>query len=302
MHRVANADPRRSRGLILVAHGPDQSFASDIADQGFLVATSTTAAGTVVLAREFQPDVIVVDTNLADAVGVDVCRALRADFIVGRNVPILLVVGEAPTPAERVAAIRAGVWDFVPAPATAQSLIMRLDTCVLAKRNIDDALSDTFEPSDARVFTSAGLARETRRLGALMARVHGAIACVVLEWTDAVPGPNAGAIIAQVARSSDIVGALLPRRFGIVAPGTDAAGAVRLAARVGEKVRTYIDELAASRGEPTPPIRISAGYDAVANVRYSPIDPIGLIARASGAIRNGTPEREVLWVRAHQST
>ncbi|HKS06234.1 MAG TPA: hypothetical protein VJR92_07985 [Gemmatimonadaceae bacterium] len=298
---MAKADPLRSRGLILVAHNSIQNAAREIESQGFLVATSTTSAATVAMARQVLPDVIVVGTSLDDANGVDVCRLLRADFFVPRSVPILLLVDDEPTPEQRVAAIGAGAWDFVPTGDARGTIGIKLDTCVLAKRNIDDALAERDVPTEARVVSSTGLARETRRLGALMSRVHGAIACVVFEWVDAIPDPAAGSIIAKAARTSDIVGALLPRRFGVVAPGTDAVGAVRLATRVSDKVRVYLEELATTRGASAPSVRIAAGYDAVANVRYSPIDPVGLIARATSAIRNGTPEREALWLRAHAS-
>jgi CheY-like chemotaxis protein len=298
---VAKVDPLRSRGLVLVAQASNQTTARDIERQGFLVATSTTSASSVVLARQVHPDVIVVTASLDDTDGVDVCRLLRADFFVARSVPIMLVVDNEPTPEQRVAAIRAGVWDFVSWGDTNDTIGIKLDTCVLAKRNIDEALAEKDVPSEARVFSSTGLARETRRLGALMSRVHGPIACVVFEWMDALPDPVAGSLIAKAARASDIVGALLPRRFGVVAPGTDAVGAVRFATRVGDKVRGYLDELAATRGNQSPAVRITAGYDAVANVRYSPIDPAGLIARATSAIRNGIPEREAQWLRAHAS-
>ena len=249
---VTKVDPLRSRGLILVAHGSNQTIAQEIERHGFLVATSTTSAATVVVARQVQPDVIVIGTALDDSDGVDVCRLLRADFLVPRSIPILLLVSDEPTPEQRVAAIRAGAWDFVLLADTRDTIGIKLDTCVLAKRNIDEVIAEKDIPSEARVLSNTGLAREARRLGALMSRVHGAIACVVFEWVDGRPDPVAGSLIAKTARTSDIVGVLLPRRYGIFAPGTDADGVIRLATRVGEKVRMYLKELAASRGQPTP--------------------------------------------------
>ena len=43
-----------------------------------------------------------------------------------------------------------------------------------------------------------------------------------------------------------------------------------------------------------PTLRI--GYDAVTNLKYSPIDPVALLARAAAAVRSGKPEPEYPWV------
>ena len=42
---------------------------------------------------------------------------------------------------------------------------------------------------------------------------------------------------------------------------------------------------------------LRVGYDAVANLTYSPIDPVALLARAAAAVRNGKPEPDAPWVR-----
>ena len=42
---------------------------------------------------------------------------------------------------------------------------------------------------------------------------------------------------------------------------------------------------------------LRAGYDAVGNFTYSPIDPVDLLARAAAAVRSGTPDTNYSWLR-----
>jgi hypothetical protein len=39
------------------------------------------------------------------------------------------------------------------------------------------------------------------------------------------------------------------------------------------------------------------GYEAATNLKYSPIDPVALLARATAAVRDGKPEAGAPWVR-----
>src|SRR5204863_3678759 len=91
-----------------------------------------------------------------------------------------------------------------------------------------------------------GLPGRARELGAQPSRLHAALACVALapDFGDSAPGsepPNAvlEAVVAQLAgafratgRISDAIGRLGPTEFAVVASGTDAGGAVRLAERL----------------------------------------------------------------------
>ena len=72
----------------------------------------------------------------------------------------------------------------------------------------------------------------------------------------------------------------------MVAPGTDRTGAVLLAQRVARAV---------------PEGGLRAGYDAVSNVRYTPIEPKNLLGRATSALRVAKTDGEgSSWIRAFQ--
>jgi len=90
------------------------------------------------------------------------------------------------------------------------------------------------------------------------------------------------------ARLSDVIGRLSPTEFAVLAPGTDAAGARRLAERLASSVSTpAIGEPAAAGSAATPSPRVRCGYEAVANVGYAPIEPVDLLVRAAAAVRTG---------------
>src|SRR2546425_12895478 len=59
-------------------------------------------------ARATQPDVIIVDADLPDQAGVELCTALRDEPRITSSTPILLVVGAPATRELRLAALRAG--------------------------------------------------------------------------------------------------------------------------------------------------------------------------------------------------
>src|SRR5207247_1716614 len=84
-------------------------------------------------------------------------------------------------------------------------------------------------------------------------------------------------------------GRIGPAEFAAVAPGTDGVGAVMLAQRVARAMR-------AASGDQTPPLR--AGYDAVGNTRYTPVEPKNLLARAASALRLAKSEAATNWIRA----
>jgi PleD family two-component response regulator len=244
--------------------------------------------GTLALAwaPDLRPDAIVLDADLPDTSGIALCEALHGDLRIGHNVPILLLTPEQPTPEQRVAALRAGAWDFLVPGRDQDELPLTLQTYVQAKRNIDLALAQGLADPATGVHSRSSLARRARELGALMARRHGALACVVFALDH---DATAGSLVVHAARVSDVVGALSPTEVAVLAPGTDGAGAVTLAHRIG----AAISGGAASR----PAATLRAGYEAVDNFTYAPIDPVELLTRAAVALRNGVPDPRAPWLR-----
>ena len=286
---------------MLLVTGNDPALARAIHGEGAVVARAPSGHFAIEIARETNPDVIVIDAELPDMAGVEACRLLRADPAVGRSIPILVAVREQPSPDERVDALQAGVWDFIRLVDDPAEAALKIRAYTLARRNSSEHTLASLHEAETGMLTSAGLARSAQEIGSLMVRLREAFACVVVEWDQAPPGADAVAIISRAARSSDVVGKLSATRCGILAPATNHRGAVRLAARVAAAVRHEMDVHANALGLTQPSPRLLVGYDAVDNAGYAPFNPMSLISHASVAVRTGTPEPEYLWVRRHEA-
>src|SRR5206468_12102733 len=129
------------------------------------------------------------------------------------------------------------------------------------------------------------LARRARELGSQAFREHGPLACIVLaldlepvEAEEGAAGGGSGGgggttslgrciqAIKAAARLSDVIGRLSASEFAVLAPGTDAAGARRLAERLAGSASAATVAMRAGTGLPPAPIRVRRGYEAVANV------------------------------------
>ena len=244
-------------------------------------------------ARELRPDLIILASQLPDMNGLDVCRAIQDDPRIGHNIPTLLLTTDPPTPEQRVAALSAGAWDFLRYPISDSELAFRLQAYTQAKRNLDMALSEGLVDPTTGLHSRPGLARRARELGALLARSHGALSCVVFNFAPELTDPKIPQFIAGTVRLSDVVAPLENTAVAVLAPGTDHAGAVKMARRLSVVLREWLGVASVTNGVPA----VRVGYEAVANLKYSPLDPVELLQRAVSAVRDGAPEPQEPWVR-----
>jgi len=276
---------------VLVAASHENTLPNQLESDQLAVAQVHTGTLALEWARDLRPDTIIVEAELPDMSGLELCRALHNDLRTDHYIPILIVAGERPTPEQSVEALRAGAWDFVMYPGDREEFNLKLQTYIQAKRNIDVALNDGMTDPATGLHSRPGLARRARELGALMARKHGALSCVVVALEpDYNKAPHA---LARATRVSDVVGSLGPGLYAVLAPATDQQGAVKLAQRITES----LGEGNGGGEHPIPGSSLWVGYEAVDNLRYSPVDPVELLSRAAAAAKSGTPEAEAPWVR-----
>jgi PleD family two-component response regulator len=293
MHAAPAAPP-----VVLLVLAKEQWIAKALSGDRFAVVKIHTATLARELARDLRPDVIIVETELPDMSGLEACRLLRADLDVGYCVPILMVGPEPPTPEDRVTALRAGVWEFLRSPEDAKELPVALEAHIRAKRSIDSAMAENALDPASALQGRAVLARRARQLGALMARKHGGLACVVLATDAASTDATLGSRVARALRISDVVGALSATGIAVLAPGLDQQGAAALARRLVALLSVPTN----GRTPLVPGTTLSVGYDAVANLKYSPIDPVDLLVRADAAVQAGVPEPGSPWIRRFEAT
>ena len=259
---------------------------------GFTIIETESGAGALGRARLVRPDAVVLSHILPDMSGIEACRLLHADPLVGGNTPVVILTGDSPSPAERVAGLSAGVWDFFRHPRDTRELALKLQTYVEARRNAAAALPEGGGDPGSGLPARPALTRRICELSGLMTRTHGALSCIVFD-TD-VPDAGAPALVAQITRVSDIVGLLSPTQFALLAPSTSADGAAALSRRVAAILRN------GGTGTGNGVQALLIGYDAVENLTYTPINPPDLIARATAAVRTGKPEPANHWLRRYE--
>lgn len=279
-----------AKAVVLIAVRQEQSLAGLLEDKRYAAIEVRTAALAIDWARAQRPDAVILDADLPDMSGIDVCRILQGEPGIGDHVPILILTREKPTPAQRVDALRAGAWDFLWHQNDPQELALKLQTYLRARQNIHSSMEED-APGVPILYDWPGLARRARELGALLTRRHGAMAAIVFRL-EGGPFPRIGSIVARETRLSDVLGTLGPAEYAVLAPGTDHVGALRLARRVSKSLQDTL-----SGEHRSDKLGLLVGYDAVDNLTYAPIDPAALIARASAGSRSGAAELETPWIR-----
>src|SRR5262249_42862257 len=171
--RMSAPHPIPATVLIAVSHD-QESVEAALEGAGFTIAHTESGVAALGRSRVVRPDAIILSRVLPDMTGIEACRLLRADPLVGTNVPVVILTAETPSPAERVAGLSAGVWDFFRYPRDARELALKLQTYVEVRRNAASAAEDGVDPLSG-LHARPTLARRIRELGALMTRMHGAL-------------------------------------------------------------------------------------------------------------------------------
>lgn len=299
--------------LVLVINDQEwstRSLDSILGPNGYAILRAYTGAKGLERAHSAAPDLIVVDVNLPDMEGLDVCRELRHNCGLSESTPIVMMTTGHPTRQQRLEALRAGAWDFLGHPIDAEELILRFDAFTNAKQDADRAREEGLLDHLTGLYNVHGLARRARELGSSAFRQHGPLACVVLtpELSDEQGQPLDEEKLAQLTRRiasalrdtgrvSDAIGRVGEAEFAVFAPGTDAQGAAGFARRISQSIETQ------HGGH----VRLRAGYHAVQDFSAASIEPVDLLRRASTALHsratttggNGSAGE---WIRGFEST
>jgi two-component system cell cycle response regulator len=250
------------------------------------------AADAVARARELDPDLILLDIELPDGSGYEVCRRLKEDPVTAQT-PVIFLTARADTEA-KVKAFDAGAVDYVTKPFQVAELRARVRAALRTKRYHDllatraqlDGVTGLWNRAyfDQRIVEElAALRRYQRPFGLIMLDLDG-----FKELNDAHGHPFGDRVLARVAgalggslRAMDAPCRYGGDEFAIVLPESGLSGAVRVA----ERVRA---DLAALAIEPRGgPVRITASLGATATEIFPPgveITPALLVETADQAL------------------
>jgi two-component system OmpR family response regulator len=96
---------------------------------GFEVATAPNGAQAIKVAKQFRPDLVVLDVMMPDLDGFAVVRRLRSD---GMTVPVLFLTARDATE-DKVMGLTVGGDDYVTKPFSLEEILARIRACSAAR-------------------------------------------------------------------------------------------------------------------------------------------------------------------------
>jgi two-component system, OmpR family, phosphate regulon response regulator PhoB len=145
---MAAPDPRRV--VLIVDDEPDLRALLDfnLKQGGYQTAQASSGAEALTRARSLRPSVILLDLNLPDVSGTDVCRLLKSDEQT-RGIPILMLTARG-AEADRILGLELGADDYVTKPFSVREVVLRVDA--VCRRHSPGERT----PSDASRILKAG--------------------------------------------------------------------------------------------------------------------------------------------------
>ena len=133
------ADPLQKKILVV----DDESDVTDLLDYklrqaGYAVRALNDSLRALGMARDFRPDLIVLDVMMPELTGLQLLRMLRSDSLL-RDLPVILLTARIETE-DRVRGLEIGADDYVPKPFDTRELLLRIQS--LLKRTPHSAASN----------------------------------------------------------------------------------------------------------------------------------------------------------------
>src|SRR2546430_1887017 len=164
-NRMSDQTPRAGLPLVLLAgdHPDDTNWLRNLLEPaGCAVLREPSGRYALERARGSEPDVVIVDAELPDMAGVELCRLLRADPRVSSSTPLLLAFREHASRDQRTAALRAGAWECIAPPHEADEILLKIGAYVRAKLDADRARAEGLLDPITGLYNRQGLVRRAR--------------------------------------------------------------------------------------------------------------------------------------------
>jgi diguanylate cyclase (GGDEF)-like protein len=195
------------------------------------------------------PDLVLLDMNMPDTDGLDVCRALKANGATA-DIPVIFVTSTLDIESEN-ACWEVGASDFVMKPVNASTLTHRIKTHVLNKLRTEFLETMTYHDQLTGQYNRMYLTKEIPLLIKQVARDNGSVGAIMIDidffklFNDTyghLEGDQCLSRVAQLVstvtkRPKDAVIRFGGEEFLVILPYVDSAGASLLAQELVEIVR-----------------------------------------------------------------
>lgn len=249
MPAALDTPPRLPRLLVVDDQPANIQVLYEVFSADHQVLMATRGAQALTLCANKLPDLVLLDVNMPDLDGLEVCRRLKADDIT-RDIPVIFVTAHDDERAETLG-LEAGAVDFISKPINPRIVRARVKTQLTLKAQSDLLRRWVYIDGLTGVCNRRGfderLANEAAR-----ARRNGSPLSVVLLDVDYFKryndhyGHQAGddvlrrlgaALRDSVRRPGDLVARYGGEEFVCLLPETTLAGARALASQIGERVQ-----------------------------------------------------------------
>ena len=259
---------------------------------GYAVVRASDGLEALRLARETEPDLLVLDVSMPGADGYEICRQIQSD---GRGAPPVIFLTAHANTSARVSGLDAGAVDYITKPFDPEELRARVRAALRAKSVKDTLAAEAATDGLTGLLNRSQLGSHVSQLVALARRNNRPLACLMIDLdrfkaVNDTYGHAAGdAVLAEtarrfgrVARESDVLIRYGGEEFLVLLPETDASGAVAVA----EKLRAALAAEPVVFAPPAaPPIEIGVRASiGVASWRESMADAALLVAAADEAL------------------
>src|SRR5580765_316554 len=172
--------------LVLLANADKwltESIESVLTQGGYRVITTNKRQQVLEMARRQQPDAILVDLGLDQRASdnLTLCRALRADGMVSRATPIILMTAGPALRQQQIDALRAGAWELRGDPLDLEELALRIGVYVQGKLELDRINNEGLIDPSSGLYNEAGVTRRSSELAAFTTREGLPLACAVFQ-------------------------------------------------------------------------------------------------------------------------
>ncbi len=209
---------------------------------------ATTGFDALQMARQSEPNLILLDVEMPGMNGFRVCEELRSDRVL-KDIPVIFVTSHDDVDFQ-VASFKLGATDYITKPLKPELALARITAHLSAKQQADDlrrllTVDPATEVINRRGFSDA-LRREWRR--ALRSGQPLSLMAVSLDRFDSLRSARgdvaathglqvvARALTRICQRPADVVGRLSDHCFGILLPMTPRGGAEHVAHRVLDEI------------------------------------------------------------------
>jgi two-component system cell cycle response regulator len=221
--------------------------ASRLKDERITLLSAYTAAEGLAAARKFAPDLILLDTDLPDAPGVEICRQLKADEQM-QGTPVIFLTA-AISPDDRVYDPSLGAADFISKPLNPAELKARVRAALRTRELLEQLETGAKIDVESGLWNRAYFDQRFCQELSLSRRAGRPLACILAEIDHFASFSEAhgeeilhlvGAALSDSTRLEDEVCRFGRDQFIVLCPCTDLAGAQSLADRCREAVDSLI--------------------------------------------------------------